>query len=175
MLTVRGQVSRSSGATTTCASAAARSASAIARFIAEAYLDGSWYVIDATRLSDRRSLVRIATGRDAADCAFLSYHGGYVGLQRMRVDAVVVPSDAEDVTALDAAAAAATEVRDRHDGIVPADLAGLLDLPGVGPMEMSGRTMGGFVRADETAHDDPDTLSRLTALAAAATLSLPPK
>ena len=50
-----------------------------------------------------------------------------------------------------------------------------LDLPGVGPMEMSGRTMGGFVRADETAHDDPDTLSRLTALAAAATLSLPPK
>lgn len=50
-----------------------------------------------------------------------------------------------------------------------------LDLAGVGPMEMSGRTMGGFVRADETAHDDPDTLSRLTALAAAATLSLPPK
>ncbi|MCG7418413.1 transglutaminase family protein [Microbacterium sp. ACRRU] len=55
--------------------------------VAEAYLDGAWYVIDATRLSDRRSLVRIATGRDAADCAFLSYHGGYVGLERMRVDA----------------------------------------------------------------------------------------
>jgi transglutaminase-like putative cysteine protease len=48
--------------------------------VAEAYLDGSWYVIDATRLANRRSLVRIATGRDAADCAFLSYHGGYVGL-----------------------------------------------------------------------------------------------
>jgi hypothetical protein len=60
--------------------------------VAEAYLDGSWYVIDATRLSNRRSLVRIATGRDAADCAFLSYHGGYVGLQRMRVDACVVPT-----------------------------------------------------------------------------------
>lgn len=56
--------------------------------VAEAYLDGAWYVIDATRLSDRRSLVRIATGRDAADCAFLSYHGGYVGLERMYVDAV---------------------------------------------------------------------------------------
>lgn len=56
--------------------------------VAEAYLDGAWYVIDATRLSDRRSLVRIATGRDAADCAFLSYHGGYVGLDRMYVDAV---------------------------------------------------------------------------------------
>ncbi|WP_438353411.1 transglutaminase-like domain-containing protein [Microbacterium sp. CJ88] len=57
--------------------------------VAEAYHDGAWYVIDATRLSDRRSLVRIATGRDAADCAFLSYHGGYVGLDRLHVDAWV--------------------------------------------------------------------------------------
>lgn len=59
--------------------------------VAEAYLDGAWYVIDGTRLANRRSLVRIATGRDAADCAFLSYHGGFVGLDRMRVDAWVVP------------------------------------------------------------------------------------
>ncbi|MBM3715617.1 MAG: transglutaminase family protein [Actinobacteria bacterium] len=56
--------------------------------VAEAYVEGDWYVVDATRLSDRRQLVRIATGRDAADCAFLSYHGGYVGLERMTVDAV---------------------------------------------------------------------------------------
>ena len=62
--------------------------------VAEAYLDGAWYVIDATRLANRRSLVRIATGRDAADCAFLSYHGGYVGLERLRVDAWVVPEAA---------------------------------------------------------------------------------
>jgi Transglutaminase-like enzymes, putative cysteine proteases len=62
--------------------------------VAEAYFDGAWYVIDATRLSNRRSLVRIATGRDAADCAFLSYHGGYVGLDRMRVDAAVIPDAA---------------------------------------------------------------------------------
>ena len=62
--------------------------------VAEAYLDGSWYVIDGTRLADRRSLVRIATGRDAADCAFLSYHGGHVGLSNMRVDAWVIPDDA---------------------------------------------------------------------------------
>jgi len=55
--------------------------------VAEAYLDGAWYVIDATRLAPRSSLVRIATGRDAADCAFLSYHGGHVGLERMHVDA----------------------------------------------------------------------------------------
>ena len=55
--------------------------------VAEAYHDGLWYVIDATRLADRRSLVRIATGRDAADCAFLSFHGGNVGLSRLHVDA----------------------------------------------------------------------------------------
>ncbi|WP_349426920.1 transglutaminase-like domain-containing protein [Microbacterium sp. LWS13-1.2] len=62
--------------------------------VAEAYLDGAWYVIDATRLANRRSLVRIATGRDAADCAFLSYHGGYVGLTHLRVDAWVLPDTA---------------------------------------------------------------------------------
>ncbi|MBB2976238.1 transglutaminase-like putative cysteine protease [Microbacterium endophyticum] len=55
--------------------------------VAEAYLDGCWYAIDATRLADRRSLVRIATGRDAADCAFLSFHGGAVNLDHLRVDA----------------------------------------------------------------------------------------
>jgi transglutaminase-like putative cysteine protease len=62
--------------------------------VAEAYLDGAWYVIDATRLANRRSLVRISTGRDAADCAFLSYHGGYVGLEHLRVDAWVAPGAA---------------------------------------------------------------------------------
>jgi transglutaminase-like putative cysteine protease len=70
--------------------------------VAEAYHEGAWHVIDATRLSDRRSLVRIATGRDAADCAFLSYHGGYVGLTRLRVDAHIVEplDDADDAAAL---------------------------------------------------------------------------
>lgn len=80
--------------------------------VAEAYLDGSWYVIDATRLSNRRSLVRIATGRDAADCAFLSYHGGHVGLERMRVDACILPNDVADVAAQDAAATASDPAAD---------------------------------------------------------------
>lgn len=62
--------------------------------VAEAYLDGSWYVIDATRLANRRALVRIATGRDAADCAFLSYHGGNLTLERMRIDAWLEDADA---------------------------------------------------------------------------------
>lgn len=68
--------------------------------VAEAYLDGQWYVIDATRLANRAGLVRIATGRDAADCAFLSYYGGAVSLRRMHVDARVLE------TGLDAAATA---------------------------------------------------------------------
>jgi len=76
--------------------------------VAEAYLDGAWYVIDATRLSHRGSLVRIATGRDAADCAFLSYHGGYVGLTRMYVDARLVPDGGEEAGD-EAAAAAASD------------------------------------------------------------------
>ena len=63
--------------------------------VAEAFLDGAWYVIDATRLADRRSLVRIATGRDAADCAFLSYHGGNLSLDRMRVDARISSPDTD--------------------------------------------------------------------------------
>ena len=67
--------------------------------VAEAYLDGAWYVIDATRLADRRSLVRIATGRDAADCAFLSYHGGIVGLRHLRVDAWVASDQGADADA----------------------------------------------------------------------------
>jgi transglutaminase-like putative cysteine protease len=61
--------------------------------VAEAYIDGAWYAIDATRLAHRRSLVRIATGRDAADCAFLTFHGGHVGLDRLRVDARVAGDD----------------------------------------------------------------------------------
>ncbi|WP_229385519.1 transglutaminase-like domain-containing protein [Microbacterium allomyrinae] len=80
--------------------------------VAEAYLDGAWYVIDATRLANRRSLVRIATGRDASDCAFLSYHGGFVGLTRLRVDAWVVPDAFEpDAATLDG--------RDTLTGVVP--------------------------------------------------------
>jgi transglutaminase-like putative cysteine protease len=60
--------------------------------VAEAYLDGAWHVIDATRLSNRHGLVRIATGADASDCAWLSYHGGAVSLKHLRVNAT---SDAE--------------------------------------------------------------------------------
>ena len=42
----------------------------------EAAIDGHWYVFDATRLAPRRTMLRISTGRDAADTAFLATRGG---------------------------------------------------------------------------------------------------
>ncbi len=57
--------------------------------VAEAVVDGVWRVVDATCLAPRQSLVRIATGRDAADTAFLDNHDGEVTLQHMQVTAVV--------------------------------------------------------------------------------------
>lgn len=42
----------------------------------EAAIDGHWYVFDATRLAPRQSLIRVATGRDAADTAFIATLGG---------------------------------------------------------------------------------------------------
>ena len=57
--------------------------------VCEAYVDGAWYVVDATRLAPRQSLVRVSTGRDAADTAFLTNFGGAVTLDGMQVTAVV--------------------------------------------------------------------------------------
>ena len=40
--------------------------------VVEAYVGGRWIVVDATHLAPRTGLVRIATGRDSADTAFLT-------------------------------------------------------------------------------------------------------
>jgi transglutaminase-like putative cysteine protease len=64
--------------------------------VAEALVDGTWRVVDATLLAPRTSLVRIATGRDAADTAFLTVIGGTADLVALDVGAVVdgdLPSD----------------------------------------------------------------------------------
>jgi len=63
--------------------------------VAEANIDGQWWVVDATRLAPRQSMVRIATGRDAADTAFLTNHWADLVLERMEVLAVVdeLPND----------------------------------------------------------------------------------
>lgn len=41
----------------------------------EAGIDGHWYVFDATRLAPRQTMLRISTGRDAADTSFLATLG----------------------------------------------------------------------------------------------------
>lgn len=43
--------------------------------VAEAVVDGQWIVVDPTLLAPRTTLLRIATGRDAADTAFLGANG----------------------------------------------------------------------------------------------------
>ena len=68
--------------------------------VAEAFVDGSWYVVDATRLAPRPSLLRIATGRDATDTAFLSYYGGSLRLRSMTVTAVTDTKVADDGSGL---------------------------------------------------------------------------
>jgi transglutaminase-like putative cysteine protease len=55
--------------------------------VAEAFVDGQWRVVDATCLAPRQSLVRISTGRDAADTAFLDNHKGSINLNNMTVTA----------------------------------------------------------------------------------------
>jgi transglutaminase-like putative cysteine protease len=57
--------------------------------VAEAWVEDRWHVVDATRLAPRQSLVRIATGRDAADTAFLSGYGAPIRFERLSVIAVV--------------------------------------------------------------------------------------
>jgi transglutaminase-like putative cysteine protease len=41
----------------------------------EAYLDGGWYIFDPTRLAPQTGLIRIGTGRDAADTSFATIFG----------------------------------------------------------------------------------------------------
>ena len=55
--------------------------------VVEAYVDGSWHLIDATGLAPRQSMVRICTGRDAADTAFMTTLAGRAQLQTMNVRA----------------------------------------------------------------------------------------
>jgi transglutaminase-like putative cysteine protease len=69
--------------------------------VAEALVGGQWHVVDATLLAPRASLVRISTGRDAADTAFLSSYGGAVQLVESQVTAVTEgPLPDDDVTTL---------------------------------------------------------------------------
>lgn len=61
--------------------------------VAEAWVDGAWHIVDATQLAPRESLVRIATGRDAADTAFLTTHNGLTTFNRQRVHAALAEGE----------------------------------------------------------------------------------
>jgi transglutaminase-like putative cysteine protease len=64
--------------------------------VVEARVEGCWQVLDATRLAPRQSLVRIATGRDAADTAFVTTLAGEAELTASEVFAVIegdLPAD----------------------------------------------------------------------------------
>lgn len=67
--------------------------------VAEAVVDNQWRVVDATCLAPRQTMVRITTGRDAADTAFLDNHGGQIVLNESIISAVVdgeLPEDSVD-------------------------------------------------------------------------------
>ncbi|WP_344090673.1 transglutaminase family protein [Microbacterium deminutum] len=69
--------------------------------VAEAHIGGAWRVVDATTLAPRSTLVRIATGRDAADTAFLTIASGRADLVEMEVSAVVDLLPRDDITMLE--------------------------------------------------------------------------
>jgi transglutaminase-like putative cysteine protease len=57
--------------------------------VAEAYIEGAWYVIDPTGLAPRETMLRITAGRDSSDTAFLSTVGGSLSLKTLKVSAGV--------------------------------------------------------------------------------------
>jgi transglutaminase-like putative cysteine protease len=64
--------------------------------VVETVIGGRWYTWDATRLAPRPALMRIATGRDAADVAFSTVISGRAGVSRLEVTATTsgdLPSD----------------------------------------------------------------------------------
>lgn len=67
--------------------------------VVEALIDGQWWVVDATRLAPRHHMQRIATGRDAADTAFLSY-----SLSNLRLAKLLVTATVDELTPEDPAA-----------------------------------------------------------------------
>ncbi len=68
--------------------------------VAEAAVDGVWRVLDATARAPRGTLLRIATGLDAADTAFLATRGDSVLLTGLEVSATADELPDDDVTRL---------------------------------------------------------------------------
>jgi transglutaminase-like putative cysteine protease len=68
--------------------------------VCEAWVDDAWQVVDATWLAPRQALLRIATGRDAADTAFLTNNGADLVLDELEVTAVADALPDDDWSAL---------------------------------------------------------------------------
>jgi transglutaminase-like putative cysteine protease len=69
--------------------------------VVEAAIDGRWWAVDATTLAPRSTLVRIATGRDASDTAFLTVQSGRADLVSVQVNATTGPTlPGDDLTSL---------------------------------------------------------------------------
>ncbi len=66
--------------------------------VAEGYFNGRWNVFDSTRLAPTDTLLRIATGRDAADTAFLSTLRGSLSLKKLTVSADLDEGEPSEVT-----------------------------------------------------------------------------
>ncbi len=64
--------------------------------VAEAYVDGTWEVIDPTGRAPRQTMMRIATGRDAADIAWLTSIGDEVTFGSLAVSATADELPADD-------------------------------------------------------------------------------
>lgn len=62
-----------------------------AHAVVEVAVDGVWRLVDATHLAPRASMVRIGTGRDAADVAITTGLGGSSGAPRFEVTATASP------------------------------------------------------------------------------------
>ena len=61
----------------------------------EAYLGDRWYLFDATRLVPLDGIIRISTGRDAADVSFATFFGA-VQLNRMNLSVKLVSESEEN-------------------------------------------------------------------------------
>ncbi|MDO9591417.1 MAG: transglutaminase family protein [Microcella sp.] len=68
--------------------------------VVEAAVDDQWVVLDATGLAPREGMLRIATGRDAADTAFLANDGSALELTGINVTATADQKRIEHPAAL---------------------------------------------------------------------------
>ncbi|MBF4463502.1 MULTISPECIES: transglutaminase-like domain-containing protein [unclassified Rathayibacter] len=67
--------------------------------VTEAWVGGAWHVVDATRLAPRGTMLRISSGRDTADTAFLSNYLSDLHLTAMNVETTADPIEADDHSA----------------------------------------------------------------------------